>query len=119
MKPPTVASPTYKIASSATSSPAPSLENGVCKSGAGFADEPGTLVCPFLCPALPSCIAAEEARSLLRGATMTRSIGADGGTFAAIVAVAQDAAVLEAVGEQLAARYAHDYGIECLRDPDD
>jgi thioredoxin reductase (NADPH) len=40
-------------------------------------------------------------------------------TFAAVVAVSHDAVVLDAVQEQLAERYAHDYRIECLRDPDD
>src|SRR3954447_15131849 len=40
-------------------------------------------------------------------------------TLAAIVAVSQDAVVLDAVQAQLAKRYAHDYRIECLRDSDD
>ncbi|HEU5244989.1 MAG TPA: FAD-dependent oxidoreductase [Gaiellaceae bacterium] len=40
-------------------------------------------------------------------------------TVAAIVAVSGDAVVLDAVEAQLAGRYAHDYRIECLRDPDD
>ena len=39
-------------------------------------------------------------------------------TLAAIVAVSQDAVVLDAVQAQLAKRYAHDYRIECLRDSD-
>src|SRR5262245_41973580 len=40
-------------------------------------------------------------------------------TFAAVVAVSQDPVVLDAVQEQLVERYAHDYRIECLEDPDD
>jgi thioredoxin reductase (NADPH) len=40
-------------------------------------------------------------------------------TFAAVVAVSQDAVVLDAVQEQLTERYGHDYRIECLRDPGD
>jgi len=40
-------------------------------------------------------------------------------TFAAVVAVSQDPVVLDAVRAQLVDRYAHDYRIECLRDPDD
>jgi thioredoxin reductase (NADPH) len=40
-------------------------------------------------------------------------------TSAAVVAVSQDPAVLDAVRAQLVERYAHDYRIECLRDPDD
>ena len=37
--------------------------------------------------------------------------------FAAIVAVSEDAVVLEGVEAQLTGRYAHDYRIECLGDP--
>jgi thioredoxin reductase (NADPH) len=40
-------------------------------------------------------------------------------TSAAIVAVSQDPVVLDAVQTQLTDRYAHDYRIECPRDPDD
>jgi thioredoxin reductase (NADPH) len=40
-------------------------------------------------------------------------------TVATIVAVSGEAVVLDAVQAQLADRYAHDYRIECLRDPDD
>lgn len=40
-------------------------------------------------------------------------------TLAAVVAVSRDAVVLDAVQEQLAGRYAHDYRIECLQDPAD
>jgi len=40
-------------------------------------------------------------------------------TFAAVVAVSPDPAVLDAVEAQLVERYAHDYRIECRRDPDD
>lgn len=40
-------------------------------------------------------------------------------TFGAVVAVSQDPVVLDAVQAQLVDRYAHDYRIECLRDPDD
>lgn len=40
-------------------------------------------------------------------------------TSAAVVAVSRDAVVLDAVRRQLTERYAHDYRIECLGDPDD
>lgn len=39
-------------------------------------------------------------------------------TFGAVVAVSEDPVVLDAVRAQLAGRYAHDYRIECLEDPD-
>src|SRR5262249_2339615 len=39
--------------------------------------------------------------------------------FAAVVAISQDPVVLDAVEAQLVERYAHDYRIECLEDPDD
>ena len=40
-------------------------------------------------------------------------------TFAAVVAVSQDPVVLDAVHTQLGERYARDYRIECVQDPDD
>jgi thioredoxin reductase (NADPH) len=40
-------------------------------------------------------------------------------TFAAVVAVSEDPVVLDAVRAQLVERYARDYRIECLEDPDD
>jgi thioredoxin reductase (NADPH) len=40
-------------------------------------------------------------------------------TFAAVVVVAEDPVVLDAVQAQLTERYAHDYRIECLGDRDD
>src|SRR5215472_9967328 len=40
-------------------------------------------------------------------------------TFAAVVAISHDPVVLDAVQAQLVERYAHDYRIECLEDPDD
>ncbi len=40
-------------------------------------------------------------------------------TFGAVVAVSEDPVVLAAVRAQLVERYAHDYRIECLEDPDE